>query len=292
MSSCQICGKWFSSNQSLVQHTESSHGRAGVYRGVQSWEKSRRQTGQITTGVAAQDYQYEVDSDMYDYETDTLDCGMCSKYFSTARGLEQHLNSGVHEQKRYECQECGKTTTSLAGLTQHLEATGHARKESRLVDVMLTDAQQHPRLMLTNGPAPRLYHECTLYFDGSARPNPNDYGGCGWYLVDHRGREMTRGGETVYPSGDNCNVTCNQAEYQGLINGLQAAIDEGVRRIKVRGDSQLVINQMTGEYKCNAKLRPLRDEALELAEDFQDVDYEWIDRSENTVADELAKQFS
>ncbi len=55
--------------------------------------------------------------------------------------------------------------------------TGHARKELRIMSVMLNDAQQ-PRLMLTNGSSQSNF-ECTMFFDGSAIDNPGDVGGCG-----------------------------------------------------------------------------------------------------------------
>ena len=39
----------------------------------------------------------------------------------------------------------------------------------------------------------------------------------------------------------------NIAEYKALINGLRIAIELGVRRLDVRGDSQLVVNQVMKE---------------------------------------------
>lgn len=181
--------------------------------------------------------------------------------------------------------------TSLSGLTQHLETTGHSRREARLVDVMLTDAQRAGQLMLTNGSAQRLYPECTLSFDGSVRSNPSVVGGCGWHLEDHRGYEIERSGKRLRDEQSGV-VTNNVAEYEGLINGIQSALREGVKRIKVRGDSELVINHMTGVYKCNAKLRPYRDEALALARNFQSIEYEWVPRSDNVIADEQANLYS
>jgi ribonuclease HI len=193
---------------------------------------------------------------------------------------------------RYECEECGRKMTSLSSLTQHLEATGHARREARLVNVMIRDAQQSGMLMLTNGAMPRLYHECTLYFDGSARPNPCVVGGAGWNLQDHNGRSIVTAGEPVYGAGGYDRVTNNHAEYIGLIRGLSAAVDEGVKRLKVRGDSELVINQMNGVYHCNEKLRPLRDHARRLVAQFQTCEFEWIPREENSIADAWANRYA
>ena len=43
----------------------------------------------------------------------------------------------------------------------------------------------------------------------------------------------------------------NIAEYEALVNGLQIAIELGVRRLDVRGDSQLVINQVMKDSNCH-----------------------------------------
>ena len=42
--------------------------------------------------------------------------------------------------------------------------------------------------------------------------------------------------------------TNNTAEYEGLLAGLWAAAGLGIKRLVVRGDSQLVVNQVTKEY--------------------------------------------
>ena len=39
----------------------------------------------------------------------------------------------------------------------------------------------------------------------------------------------------------------NVAEYEALINGLRIAIELGIRRLNIQGDSQLVVNQVMKE---------------------------------------------
>ena len=210
---------------------------------------------------------------------------MCDSAFPKKRGLEQHLQSGIHEQKRYRCDDCSKEFPSLASLSQHLNSTGHAARESRLLHVMVTDAQQTQRLMITDGAAPRLYFEATLFFDGSAQPNPGA-GGCGVHLVDDRGRTIRQTGLHIAQFG----VTSNQAEYHGLILGMQIAINEGVKRLKVKGDSELVIEQMKGYYQVQSeRLISLYSKAKEVERHFQIIEFEHITRDENTVADSEAK---
>ena len=47
----------------------------------------------------------------------------------------------------------------------------------------------------------------------------------------------------------------NVVEYEALINDLRIAIELGIRRLDVRGDSQLVIDQVMKESSChNAKM--------------------------------------
>ena len=50
-------------------------------------------------------------------------------------------------------------------------------------------------------------------------------------------------------------VSNNVAEYEALVNGLRIAIELGIRWLDVRGDSQLVIDQVMKESSChNAKM--------------------------------------
>jgi len=43
----------------------------------------------------------------------------------------------------------------------------------------------------------------------------------------------------------------NIAEYEALVNGLKIAIELGVRRLDIRGDSQLVIDQVMKASNCH-----------------------------------------
>ena len=42
----------------------------------------------------------------------------------------------------------------------------------------------------------------------------------------------------------------NVAEYEALINGLRFAIELDIRRLDIRGDSQLIVNQVMKESSC------------------------------------------
>lgn len=42
----------------------------------------------------------------------------------------------------------------------------------------------------------------------------------------------------------------NVAEYEALLHGLKIVVSLGIQRLVVRGDSQLVINQVMKDWSC------------------------------------------
>jgi len=86
-------------------------------------------------------------------------------------------------------------------------------------------------------------------------------------------------------------ATNNQAEYQGIIEGLRAGRRLGLLRLHVQGDSELVLKQMTGVYKArNPRLQQLLAEASALVALFPSgaVTFQHVPRARNTRADELS----
>ena len=102
-------------------------------------------------------------------------------------------------------------------------------------------------------------------------------------------RLLDTGGELAEELGDYIGeATNNQAEYQALVAGLEMAIDHGVRRLTVFSDSELVVRQLTGEYKVRDKvLMQFHDAARRLLHQFQEVELKAIPREENAAADQL-----
>jgi ribonuclease H / adenosylcobalamin/alpha-ribazole phosphatase len=81
------------------------------------------------------------------------------------------------------------------------------------------------------------------------------------------------------------------AEYQGVIAALERARELGARRVVVRSDSQLVINQQLGRWKVKHEgLLPLAAEVRRLARGFQRVTWQHVPRERNRRADALANQ--
>lgn len=120
-----------------------------------------------------------------------------------------------------------------------------------------------------------------LYFDGASRGNPGP-AAIGWVLVTEDG--------IVDESGDRIGrATNNEAEYRALIAGLEAAEARGFASVDIRGDSELIVRQIRGDYDTNAPhLRELRVTAYELLEAFDDWSITAVPRSVNERADELA----
>jgi len=86
-------------------------------------------------------------------------------------------------------------------------------------------------------------------------------------------------------------TTNNRAEYEALIRALEAADEFGFDTVDVRGDSELIIKQVTGEWSANNPvLRELRVTARELLETFDSWSLEHIPREVNSRADKLANE--
>ena len=76
-------------------------------------------------------------------------------------------------------------------------------------------------------------------------------------------------------------VTNNQGEYKAVILALEEAQNRQLEEVEILTDSQLVVCQVSGEYKCRkAHLLSLRDKVRELAQDLQ-ATIKWIERENN-----------
>ncbi len=123
-----------------------------------------------------------------------------------------------------------------------------------------------------------------LHTDGGARGNPGP-AGIGVVLTGEQGEVI---GELAEALGVRTN---NEAEYLGLIAGLELARDKGVTRLDVFMDSKLVICQMRGEWKIKSDtLRQLAVQARKLARGFEKVTFNHVRREHNSGADRLANQ--
>jgi probable phosphoglycerate mutase len=122
------------------------------------------------------------------------------------------------------------------------------------------------------------------YADGASRgnPGPSSYG---VVVFDADGHELHRSSRAL---GHGTN---NQAEYQGAIAALEAALGLGARDVELRMDSELVVRQLSGRYKVrNPKLARLYKRILDLRSRFDRVALVLVPRAQNGIADALANE--
>jgi len=125
------------------------------------------------------------------------------------------------------------------------------------------------------------FMSCILFFDGACRGNPGPMA-IGVVLMKN-GKKL---GELSKRLGTGTN---NIAEWSALIEGLKLAMAHGCRELEVRGDSQLVIKQISGQYRVKSdNLIPLFNEAKKLCSTFEKIDFKWIKREDNARTDTLS----
>ena len=133
--------------------------------------------------------------------------------------------------------------------------------------------------------------EILLHFDGGCEPrNPGGVSAAGW-IVWLDGEEVDRGHRIVREGGPLS--TNNYAEWCALGLGLRSIQgNHHGHDLLIRGDSQLVINQLNRTWACRKEhLRVLRDRCLQILADM-DINWraEWVRRDLNAEADaETAK---
>ena len=144
-----------------------------------------------------------------------------------------------------------------------------------------------------------------LEFDGASRGNPGP-AGAGALIraplvssssVQEEEEERTEEEEEECAKGEIIKEICtslgvatvNEAEYHALLTGLKAAIELGIEDIRVRGDSNLIVSQVKGDWKVKEpRLIPLHAECNEMKKKFRRFDIAHVRREFNKDADALA----
>ena len=122
-----------------------------------------------------------------------------------------------------------------------------------------------------------------LYADGASRSNPGPAGiGVAIYL---EGNEIHTISEYI---GE---ATNNEAEYLAVIKGLEHILENYQISVNCYLDSQLVVEQVKGNYRVSAKnLKPLNKQLVSLVAKFHEINFYHIPREKNSRADELANK--
>jgi ribonuclease HI len=134
----------------------------------------------------------------------------------------------------------------------------------------------------TQLPPPQIQAECwTLYFDGSVMKTG---AGAGLLFVSPLGEHLRYAVRLHFLASN------NMAEYEALFCSLKIAIETGIKRLDVRGDLQLVIDQVVKNASCHDNKMEAYCKAVRALEDkFYGIELNHVPRQYNKEADELAK---
>jgi ribonuclease HI len=122
----------------------------------------------------------------------------------------------------------------------------------------------------------------TAYCDGGSRGNPGP-SGFGVFIQEEGGKTLAELSEFL---GTRTN---NYAEYSGLLAALDFALENGLAKLRVVSDSELMVKQIKGQYRVNSpELRSLHDEAKRRIARLDQFRIEHVLRGKNQQADRLA----
>jgi len=126
----------------------------------------------------------------------------------------------------------------------------------------------------------------TIYFDGLCRPrNPGGVATYG-YVIYHDGKKVKSGCGVI---GSGAGMTNNVAEYSALKHAAEWVSQNSVDdEIEIKGDSQLVINQMNGIWQIKSETSKKFVPEIHRLLDGRTMRFIWIPRKENAEADLLS----
>lgn len=124
----------------------------------------------------------------------------------------------------------------------------------------------------------------TVYVDGGSKGNPGP-AAIGYYIIGEDGREIKRGGEFIGFA------TSRVAEYYAMKEGIEQAIELGLKRVRFVSDNLMVVNQMRGIYTVkNIDLIPIYQSIQQLLKEFEAVAFVHVKRDQNQQADAEANR--
>ena len=84
-------------------------------------------------------------------------------------------------------------------------------------------------------------------------------------------------------------ATNNVAEYEALLLGIEIAKDMGIKLLSIKGDSDLIVQQVKGRFACKCqRLKKYRNAIWDTMEFFDALNIEKIPRDQNSASDKLA----
>ena len=85
-------------------------------------------------------------------------------------------------------------------------------------------------------------------------------------------------------------ATNTEVEYEAVLASLRVARALGVKNVRLRFDSKLIVGQITNEYEANEeRMKKYLQLMSQLIDEFDNVKLELILREENSAANEIAR---
>jgi len=120
-----------------------------------------------------------------------------------------------------------------------------------------------------------------MYFDGALNINGT---GAGILFITPTKDKLRYVLRIHFPASNNA------AKYEACLHGLRIAVELGVKRLMVYGDSALVINQLNKDWSCSSKMMDAYCvEIRKLEGKFYDIEYHHVVSDQNQLADHLSK---
>lgn len=150
------------------------------------------------------------------------------------------------------------------------------------------DAASASVLAITTGEEKLVYreaaHGATVFVDGASRGNPGP-SGIGYYIIGEDGQVLRRGGEFIGFASSRV------AEYYALKEGVEQAMELGLKNVRFVGDNLMMMNQMRGIYKIkNQDLKMIFDDIKKMLPQFESCAFIHVNREDNREADREANQ--
>ena len=138
------------------------------------------------------------------------------------------------------------------------------------------------KVVLSNGHASDWPHQVVIYTDGASRGNPGP-ASFGLTVMDSKEKIIFEEAQALGTA------TNNSAEYKGIHRALELAIQNNVKSLTLKTDSQLAVRQLKGEYKMKAAhLKLIHAQCMLMIKKIPKWNCIHVLRENNKRADELA----
>lgn len=138
------------------------------------------------------------------------------------------------------------------------------------------------KVVLSKGCADDWPQTVVIYTDGASRGNPGP-ASFGLMVIDSKAEKIFEEAQILGTA------TNNIAEYKGIHRALELAVQNNIKKLTLKTDSQLAVRQLKGEYKMKAPhLKLIHAQCVQMIQKIPQWDCVHVLRESNKRADELA----